>query len=83
MNSTYILVVLIYQSTHESHEFLPALSAFLEHLADSSGHLIIIRDFNIHVDVSSDHLVKKFNSILKMHRQRSLFCHQLMWVAYT
>jgi hypothetical protein len=52
------------------HQFLPDFSAFLEHLADSSGNLLIVGDFNIHVDVSSDPLVKKFNSISKMHRLR-------------
>ena len=38
-------------------------------------YLFIIEDFKIQVDVSSDPLVKKFNSILKMHslRQHVLF----------
>jgi hypothetical protein len=68
--------VVIYRSTREIvHQFLSNFSAFLEHIADSSGHLLIVRYFNIHVDVSSDPLVKKFNSILKMHslRQHVLF----------
>ncbi|XP_054869434.1 uncharacterized protein LOC129349621 [Amphiprion ocellaris] len=59
-----VLFVVVYRPPAPSSEFLSQFSDFLSDLVLSSDKVIIVGDFNIHVDVDSDSLTTAFNSIL-------------------
>ena len=59
-----VLFVVVYRPPGPYTEFLSQFSDFLSDLVLSSDKVIIVGDFNIHVDVNSDSLTTAFNSIL-------------------
>ncbi|XP_051806672.1 uncharacterized protein LOC127534728 [Acanthochromis polyacanthus] len=59
-----VLFVVIYRPPAPYSEFLSQFSDFLSELVLSSDKVIIVGDFNIHVDIDSDSLTTAFNSLL-------------------
>ena len=73
VNSVCLRVVVIYRSTRENaSHFLPEFSNFLDLLVLLPGRLLIVGDFNIHVDNLADSTAIKFLSIVESH---GLFQH--------
>jgi len=68
INSSTILLVLIYRPPNSSHvSFLVEFGQFLDHLINVRGNLIIVGDFNIHVDDRYSTFAEDFSSVLVSH----------------
>ncbi|XP_054860077.1 uncharacterized protein LOC129347328 [Amphiprion ocellaris] len=79
-----VLFVVVCRPPAPYSEFLSQFSDFLSDLVLSSDKVIIVGDFNIHVDVDSDSLTTAFNSILDsigfsqhVHKPTHSFNHTL------
>ena len=68
INSSAILLVLIYRPPNSSQtSFLTEFGQFLDHLIGMRGNLLILGDFNIHVDNRNSTFAEGFSSILVSH----------------
>jgi hypothetical protein len=68
INSSTILLVLIYRPPNSSHvSFLVEFGQFLDHLINVRGNLLIVGDFNIHVDDRDSTFAEDFSSVLVSH----------------
>ena len=59
-----VIVVVVYRPPGPYSEFLSEFSDFLSELVLSTDKVIIVDDFNIHVDVANDSLNFAFNSLI-------------------
>ena len=59
-----ILFVIVYRAPGPYSEFLAEFSEFLTSLVLKTDKVIIVGDFNIHVDVDNDSLSSAFISLL-------------------
>ena len=59
-----LLLIILYRPPSSYSEFLDEFSEFLSELVLCSDKIIIMGDFNIHVDVPSDSLTLSFNSLI-------------------
>ena len=63
--SMSFLFAIIYRPPNSSHnQFLADLSNFLENISSTPSELVIMGDFNIHVDDHSDYFASSFQSLL-------------------
>ena len=59
-----LVFVVVYRPPGPYSEFLSEFSEFLSQLVLSTDKVIVVGDFNIHIDVENDSLNVNFNSIL-------------------
>lgn len=65
VNSSSFLLLVIYRPPSSNiNQFFDEFATFLESIATSSGKLLIVGDFNIHVDDSSNPVFHKFLSLI-------------------
>ena len=79
-----IIFVVIYRAPGPYSEFLSEFSEFLSCLVLKSDQVLLVGDFNIHVDVDNDSLSTAFNSLLdsigfsqSVHKATHCFNHTL------